>query len=123
MEKHSYPPVIARSTATWQSRGTKIMRNDTNKDELQSFIEEQKASSPGFAEGFEEGYRNFRIGVMLKETRLNAGMSQVEVEVEVAQKLITYKLAISDLFYYNCLLFIYEINLSNIIQLSRSTSS
>jgi hypothetical protein len=99
------------------------MRNDTNKDELQSFIEEQKASSPGFAEGFEEGYRNFRIGVMLKETRLNAGMSQVEVEVEVAQKLITYKLAISDLFYYNCLLFIYEINLSNIIQLSRSTSS
>ena len=113
MEKHSYPPVIARSAATWQSRGfypllrvdldvnfnnairftrgKKIMKNDTNKDELHSFIEKQKASSPDFAEGFDEGYRNFRIGVMLKQARLNAGMSQVEV----AQKLKTHKSAIS----------------------------
>jgi len=74
-----------------QSKGKKSMKNDTNKDELQSFIEEQKASSPGFAEGFDEGYRNFRIGVMLKQARLNAGISQVEV----AQKLKTPKSAIS----------------------------
>jgi len=55
------------------------------------FIDEQKATRPGFAEGYDEGYRNFRIGVMLKQARLNAGMSQVEV----AEKLKTHKSAIS----------------------------
>lgn len=67
------------------------MRSNTNRDELQAFIDEQKALSPGFAEGYDEGYRNFRIGVMLKQARLNVGMSQVEV----AQKLKTLKSAIS----------------------------
>jgi DNA-binding XRE family transcriptional regulator len=67
------------------------MRNDRNRDELQAFIDEQKATRPGFAEGYDEGYRNFRIGVMLKQARLNAGMSQVEV----AEKLKTHKSAIS----------------------------
>lgn len=67
------------------------MRNDRKGDELQAFIDEQKATRPGFAEGYDEGYRNFRIGVMLKQARLNAGMSQVEV----AEKLKTHKSAIS----------------------------
>lgn len=67
------------------------MRNDRNRDELQAFIDEQKATRPGFAEGYDEGYRNFRIGVILKQARLNAGMSQVEV----AEKLKTHKSAIS----------------------------
>jgi DNA-binding XRE family transcriptional regulator len=67
------------------------MRNDRKRDELQAFIDEQKATRPGFAEGYDEGYRNFRIGVMLKQARLNAGMSQVEV----AEKLKTHKSAIS----------------------------
>jgi len=67
------------------------MRNDRNRDELQAFIDEQKATRPGFAEGYDEGYRNFRIGVMLKQARLNTGMSQVEV----AEKLKTHKSAIS----------------------------
>jgi HTH-type transcriptional regulator / antitoxin HipB len=67
------------------------MKNDTVKDELQAFIDEQKALHPGFAEGYDEGYKNFRIGVLLKQARLNAGMSQVEV----ARKLKTHKSAIS----------------------------
>ena len=67
------------------------MRNDRKRDELQAFIDEQKATRPGFAEGYDEGYRNLRIGVMLKQARLNAGMSQVEV----AEKLKTHKSAIS----------------------------
>lgn len=67
------------------------MKNDRNIDELQAFIDEQKTTSPGFAEGYDEGYRNFRIGVMLKQARLNTGMSQVEV----AAKLKTHKSAIS----------------------------
>ena len=67
------------------------MKNDTDRDELQAFIDEQKATRPGFAEGYDEGCRNFRIGVMLKQARLNTGMSQVEV----AEKLKTHKSAIS----------------------------
>jgi DNA-binding XRE family transcriptional regulator len=67
------------------------MRNDRNRDELQAFIDEQKATRPGFAEGYDKGCRNFRIGVMLKQARLNTGMSQVEV----AEKLKTHKSAIS----------------------------
>jgi HTH-type transcriptional regulator / antitoxin HipB len=58
---------------------------------LQAFIDEQKASSSGFAKGYDEGYRNFRVSVMLRQARLNAGMSQIEV----AQKLKTHKSAIS----------------------------
>ncbi|ABB23527.1 MAG: transcriptional regulator [Pelodictyon luteolum] len=67
------------------------MRSDRKRDELQAFIDEQKATRPGFAEGYDEGYRNFRIGVMLKQARLNTGMSQVEV----AERLKTHKSAIS----------------------------
>ncbi|NTW84427.1 MAG: helix-turn-helix transcriptional regulator [Chlorobiaceae bacterium] len=67
------------------------MKNDTPKDELQAFIDEQKALHHNFADGYDEGYRNFRIGVLLKQARLNAGMSQVEV----AMKLKTHKSAIS----------------------------
>ena len=54
-------------------------------------LRNRKLRVPVFTEGFDEGYSNFRIGVMLKQARLNTGMSQVEV----AQKLKTHKSAIS----------------------------
>ncbi|WP_076792499.1 helix-turn-helix domain-containing protein [Chlorobium sp. KB01] len=60
-------------------------------DELQVFIEEQKELCPGFAEGYDEGYKHFRIGVMLKQARTNAGLTQVAL----AEKLKTHKSAIS----------------------------
>jgi DNA-binding XRE family transcriptional regulator len=61
--------------------------------DLKKYIEKRKATNPEFAEGFEEGYENFRIGVMLKQVRLEAGLTQDEV----ASAIGTRKTAISRL--------------------------
>lgn len=59
--------------------------------DLKRFIEEQKKKDPEFAEGFDEGYENFKIGVLFRISREQAGMTQEEV----ARKLGTKKSAIS----------------------------
>jgi DNA-binding XRE family transcriptional regulator len=61
--------------------------------DLKKYIEKRKATNPEFAEGFDEGYENFRIGVMLKQARLDAGLTQDEV----ASAIGTRKTAISRL--------------------------
>lgn len=64
---------------------------DEEMDDLDRFIEKQKKESKEFAEGFDEGYENFKIGVLFRVTREQAGMTQEEV----ARKLGTKKSAIS----------------------------
>lgn len=59
--------------------------------DLEAYIAQRKKEDPEFAEGFEEGYQKFKIGVMLRLARENAGMTQEEV----AKKLGTHKTAIS----------------------------
>ena len=61
--------------------------------DLKKYINKRKASNPVFAEGFDEGYENFRIGVMLKQARLEAGLTQDEI----ANAIGTRKTAISRL--------------------------
>jgi DNA-binding XRE family transcriptional regulator len=61
--------------------------------DLKKYIEKRKATNPEFAEGFDEGYESFRIGVMLKQARLDAGLTQDEV----ASAIGTRKTAISRL--------------------------
>lgn len=61
--------------------------------DLKKYITKQKAGNPAFAEGFDEGYGNFRIGLMLKQARLEAGLTQSEV----AKAIGTKKTAISRL--------------------------
>ena len=61
------------------------------KDDLEIFIEEKKAESPEFAENFEEGYLNFKIGVLLRQAREEMGATQEQV----AKKLNTTKSVIS----------------------------
>ena len=60
-------------------------------DDLERFIEKKKAESPEFADNFEEGYLNFKIGVILRQTREDMGITQQEV----ADKLNTTKSVIS----------------------------
>ena len=60
-------------------------------DDLNKFILEQKQSDPNFADGFDEGYEAFRIGALLKEIRVEQGLTQDEV----ALKMHTKKTAIS----------------------------
>lgn len=60
-------------------------------DDLQRAIEKRKSIDAEFAETFEKGYEEFKIGVLLKEARKNAGLTQEAL----AEKLKTKKSAIS----------------------------
>ena len=62
-------------------------------NDLKKYIAKRKITNPGFADGFDEGYENFRIGVMLKQARLEAGLTQGEI----ASAIGTQKTAISRL--------------------------
>ena len=64
---------------------------DEKMDDLDRSIVEWKASNPKFAKDFDEGYENFKIGVLLQLVREQAELTQEEV----AQKMGTKKSAIS----------------------------
>ena len=59
--------------------------------DLQKYIKERKAREPEFAKDFDSGYEQFRIGVMLKQARIQAGVTQEDL----ASRLHTKKTAIS----------------------------
>src|SRR5438105_4243645 len=46
---------------------------------FRDYTEERKKRDPRFAEGYEEGYRNFKIGVLLKLAREEVGMTQSQI--------------------------------------------
>lgn len=46
--------------------------------DLQKYIDKRKRRDSEFAEGFEAGYSNFKVGVILRQARENAGMTQGE---------------------------------------------
>ena len=60
-------------------------------DDLDKYIIKRTKRSPKFAEKFDKGYEHFKIGVLLKQARLEAGYTQEQV----AEKLHTKKSAIS----------------------------
>ena len=60
-------------------------------DDLDKYIETRKKQSPKFAKHFDKGYEQFKIGILLKQARLEAGLTQEQV----ANKLRTRKSAIS----------------------------
>jgi len=55
------------------------------------YIQNRAARDGEFAENFEEGYTDFKIGVVLRQARESAGLTQEEV----ARRLQTKKSAIS----------------------------
>jgi HTH-type transcriptional regulator / antitoxin HipB len=60
-------------------------------DDLEKYPEKRKRRSKNFANIFDKGYENFKIGVLLKHAREEAGITQEEL----AKKLNTKKSAIS----------------------------
>ncbi len=60
-------------------------------DDLDKYIKKRKKLSPKFAINFDNGYEQFKIGILLKQARLEAGLTQEQV----ANKLRTRKSAIS----------------------------
>ncbi|WP_446011160.1 helix-turn-helix domain-containing protein [Candidatus Electrothrix sp.] len=60
-------------------------------DDLDKYIEKRKKKIPKFARNYDDGYEQFKIGALLKEARISAGLTQEQI----AAKLKTRKSAIS----------------------------
>jgi len=59
--------------------------------DLKKYIKERKKKDRAFAKRFDEGYEQFKIGVILRQAREEAGLTQEEL----ARRLKTKKTAIS----------------------------
>jgi HTH-type transcriptional regulator/antitoxin HipB len=59
--------------------------------DLRLYIEDRKKRDPEFADGLETGYHEFKLGVLLRQAREEAGLTQEEL----AQRINTKKTAIS----------------------------
>ena len=59
--------------------------------DLKKYINGRKKRDRGFVKGYEKGYEQFKIGVILRQARESAGLTQEEL----ARKLRTKKTAIS----------------------------
>ena len=59
--------------------------------DLRIYIEDRKKRDSEFAENFEEGYQEFKLGAVLRQAREQAGLSQEEL----ARRINTQKTAIS----------------------------
>lgn len=60
-------------------------------DDLDRYIRERAARDPEFADGFESGFQDFKIGILLRQAREEAGLTQEQL----AERLQTRKSAIS----------------------------
>lgn len=74
-----------------RTQSFKIWEEGQNISDLKKYIRERKRRDKEFAEGFEEGYKQFKVGVMLRQVRESAGLTQEEL----ARRLKTRKTAIS----------------------------
>ncbi len=61
--------------------------------DLTKYVANRKATDPDFASGYDSGYEEFKIGIMIKELRLKEGMTQEEL----AKRMNTKKSVISRL--------------------------
>ena len=63
------------------------------KDDLEKYISRRKRANAKFAETFEGGYQEFKVGVLLRQAREEAGITQEDL----AHRTKTKKSAISRL--------------------------
>jgi len=59
--------------------------------DLKKYISKRKANDPEFAQGYDEGFEEFKIGLILRQEREKSGLTQEEL----AKKIRTTKSAIS----------------------------
>lgn len=55
-------------------------------DDLDQYIQKRKKRDPEFAEGYDSGYQEFLIGILLKEARESVGVTQEELATAVHTK-------------------------------------
>ena len=51
--------------------------------DLQRYIEDRTIKDAEFSEGFEEGYANFKLGVLLRQAREAAGFTQEDIALRL----------------------------------------
>jgi HTH-type transcriptional regulator / antitoxin HipB len=54
--------------------------------DLQKYITKRKASDLVFADSFDSGYEDFKIGVLLRQARESAGLTQEQVAAQLSTK-------------------------------------
>ncbi len=59
--------------------------------DLKKYISKRKANDPEFLQGYDEGFEEFKIGLILRQEREKSGLTQEEL----AKKIKTTKSAIS----------------------------
>jgi len=79
--------------------------------DLQKYITKRKKTDKAFAENYDEGFEEFKIGVMIRKARLKQGITQEEL----ARKIHTTKSAISRIENHS-----EDIKLSTLSKVSRS---
>ena len=79
--------------------------------DLKKYINKRKKSDKAFAEGYDEGFDEFKIGIMLKEAREKSGLTQEEL----AKRVKTTKSAISRIENHSD-----DIKLSTLIKVAKS---
>lgn len=79
-----------RSVGLKHAKGT-IKKENPVMSDLNKYIRRRKTTDREFATGFEEGYQKFKIGVVLREARKAAGLTQEEL----ARRIKTKKTAVS----------------------------
>jgi HTH-type transcriptional regulator/antitoxin HipB len=67
------------------------MKDGTKMGDLDRYIARRSKRDPAFARDFSEGYEKFKIGVLMKQARQSAGLTQEEL----ARRIKTKKSAIS----------------------------
>jgi DNA-binding XRE family transcriptional regulator len=51
--------------------------------DLQKYIENRRVHNTEFAEGFEEGYGIFKLGILLRQAREAAGLTQEDIACQI----------------------------------------
>jgi len=55
-------------------------------DDLEQYIANRKQRDPAFAEGYDSGYQEFLVGILLRKARESAGVTQAELADAIRTK-------------------------------------
>ena len=54
--------------------------------DLKKYIQKRKETDKNFAQGFDSGYEEFKIGEVLKQARIEAGITQEDLAIQLHTK-------------------------------------
>ena len=85
--------VITHGFVKKARRTLRLLRTEGKMSDVEKYIQRREAKNPNFRKELDEERRNLRIGMLIRELRLEKGMTQEEL----AQEVRTTKSAISRL--------------------------